>query len=205
MGLVILGLLALYILISILVVIGVIKYSKKNGKSALRWAGGAALVLYLIPFWDWLPTVVMHRYYCSTEAGFWVYKTFDQWRQENPGVVETLVANKGAPSTRQGDMANHTDTYFLNQRIHWVVKRYNAPLFNRWRHEKEVVDTNTAEVLARYVDFSTAQIRAGGGWYGWKFWLHNEHCSRDSNAQHDTQELREQFTELEVQLNGRGK
>ena len=35
MGLVILGLLALYVLLSILVVIGVIKYSKKNGKSAL--------------------------------------------------------------------------------------------------------------------------------------------------------------------------
>lgn len=40
MGLVILGLLALYILISILVVIGVIKHAKKNGKSALRWGGG---------------------------------------------------------------------------------------------------------------------------------------------------------------------
>ncbi len=177
MGLVILGLLALYVMISILVVIGVIKYSKKNGKSALRWAGGAALVLYLIPFWDWLPTVVMHRYYCSTEAGFWVYKTFDQWRQENPGVAETLVANKGAPSTRQGDMANHTDTYFLNQRFNWVVKKTGPFLLNQWQWEKEVIDIKTNDVLVRYVDFSTGSGFIGGPPRTDRFWLQSDHCT----------------------------
>lgn len=203
MGLVILGLLALYILVSILVVIGVIKYSKKNGKSALHWAGGVALVLYLIPFWDWLPTVVMHRYYCSTEAGFWIYKTFDQWRAENPGVAETLVANRGAPTKRVGDGENYTKTNFLNQRINKVVKSANNPLLNLWRYEYELVDAKSNEVLARQVDFYTAQIRGGGGWYGWKFWLHNPHCAGGVNLKDDTQELREQFVKLEVQLNGR--
>jgi len=204
MGLVILGALALYLLISIAAVVGAIKYAKKTGKSARRWGLSAALVMFLISFWDWIPTVAVHQYYCSTESGFWVYKTLDQWKKENPGVAETLVANRVAPS-RLGDMTNHTDTYFLNQRINLVVKRYNYPLFNRWRHEKEIVDTKTNEVLARYVDFSTAQIRAGGGWYGWKFWLHNERCVRGANLQHDTQELREQFVELEVKLKGKEK
>ena len=203
MGLVILGALALYFLLSIAVVIGAIKYAKNNGKSVSRWGWSAALVMYLIPFWDWIPTVAVHQYYCKTESGFWVYKTLDQWKKENPGVAETLVANKRARSKRLGDMTNHTDTYFLNQRINWVVKRYNNPLFNQWRHEKEIVDTKTNELLARYVDFSTAQIRAGGGWYGWKFWLHNERCRRGANSRHDTQALREKFVELEVKLNGR--
>lgn len=153
-----------------------VRYAARHGRSKWRWGIGAFLLIYLPIFWDWIPTVVAHKYYCEKEAGFWVYKTLDQWKAENPGVTEGLVVNKGAPSKRQGDMTNHTDTYFLNQRFNWVVKRYNAPLFNRWRHEQEVVDTKTNEVLARYVDFSTAQIRAGGGWYGWKFWLHNEHC-----------------------------
>ena len=193
MGLAILGAVALYLLIAIAAVIGAIRYAKKTGKSANRWGWGAALVMYLIPFWDWLPTVAVHRYYCATEAGFWVYKTLEQWKQENPGVMEGLVANKGAPSTRQGDMTNHTDTYFLNQRFNWVVKRYNDPLFNRWRHEQEVVDTKTNEVLARYVDFSTAQIRAGGGWYGWKFWLHNEHCIGGGNNQDALRNFRNNF------------
>lgn len=205
MGLVIVGALALYLLIAIAVVIGAVKYAKQNGKSAKRWGCSAALVMYLIPFWDWIPTVAVHQYYCAKEAGFWVYKTVDQWKKENPGIAETLVANKGSPSSRQGDMTNHSDTYYLNQRINWVVKRYNSPLLNQWRHEKDIVDAKTNEVLARRVDFSTAQIRAGGGWYGWKFWLHNSHCASGANSQHDTQALREQFVALEVQLNGREK
>lgn len=177
MGLVIVGALALYLLIAIAVVIGAVKYAKQNGKSAKRWGWSAALVMYLIPFWDWIPTVAVQQYYCSKEAGFWVYKTLDQWKKENPGVMETLVENKSVVLNRQGDMTNYTDTYSSNQRINWIVKRQHYQLFNRWRHEQEVVDVKSNEILARYIDFSTAQVRAGGGWYGWKFWLHNEQCS----------------------------
>lgn len=180
MGLVILGALALYLLLSIAVVMGAIKFARNNGKSAKRWGWSAALIMYLIPFWDWLPTVVVHQYYCTTEAGFWVYKTPEKWKTENPGVMETLMANKSVVLNRQGDMTNYTDTYSSNQRINWIVKRRHYPLFNQWHHEQEVVDVKLNEVLARYVDFSTAQARAGGGWYGWKFWLHNEHCNEGS-------------------------
>ena len=186
MGLVILGLLALYVMISILVVIGVIKYSKKNGKSALRWGGAAALVLYLIPFWDWLPTVVMHRYYCSTEAGFWVYKTVERWQAENPGVMETLISNRGQVRNFVGDMNNSTRTGFMNQRFVFLAK-HNGPLFlNRWRTEAEIVDGKTQEVLVREIDFSTSQERRQAGWSGWKFWLDVRQCSsyshRDSGS-----------------------
>jgi len=176
MGLVIVGALALYLLLSIAVVIGAIKHAKKNGKSAKRWGWGAVLVMYLIPFWDWIPTVAVHQYYCAKDSGFWVYKSLDQWKKENPKVAETLVANKLAPSTRQGDMTNYTDTYLLNQRFNWVVKHNGQFLFNRWRHEKEVVDNKSSEVLARYVDFSTAYEQRQAGWSGWKFWLDSRHC-----------------------------
>jgi hypothetical protein len=142
-------------------------------------AGGGGLaifVMYNLVFWDWIPTVVMHKYYCSTQAGFWVYKTPEQWMQENPGMMETLVANKGAPSTSQGDMESYTDTYLLNNRFNWVVKRHGKFLFNRWLNEQTVVDTKTNEVLAKYVDFSTSQITPQAGWNGWKAWLTNDNC-----------------------------
>jgi hypothetical protein len=90
-----------------------------------------ALVMYHLVFWDWVPTVVAHQYYCATEAGFWVYKTVDEWKAENPGVMETLVASKGAPSARKGDMQNYTDTYFLNKRIHKLVKKTGPLLSSR--------------------------------------------------------------------------
>ncbi|MBY0268884.1 MAG: hypothetical protein K2X06_03340 [Burkholderiales bacterium] len=176
MGLVILGALALYLLISIAVVIGAIKHAKKTGKSVKRWGWGAVLIMYLIPFWDWIPTVAVHQYYCATESGFWVNKSLDQWKAENPGVSETLVANKATSSKRQGDMTNYTDTYYLNQRFNWVVKKTGPLLLHRWHWEKEVIDTSTNEVLVRYVDFSTGSGFIGGPPRGFRFWLQNDHC-----------------------------
>lgn len=176
MGLVIFLAMGLYLLISLGVVAWAVSYAKKSGKSAKRWGWGAALVMYMIPFWDWLPTVAVHQYYCAKDSGFWVYKTLDQWKKENPGVIETLVANKGEPSSRQGDMVNYTDTYFVNQRVNLIVKHNGQFLFNRWRHEREVVDTKTNAVLARYVDFSTSQEQRQAGWSGWKFWLDSRNC-----------------------------
>ncbi|MGB5081677.1 MAG: hypothetical protein WBO23_13150, partial [Burkholderiales bacterium] len=177
MGLIVLGAMVLYGLISVVVVLLAIRHAKKNGKSATRWGWGAALVMYLIPFWDWLPTVAMHQYYCATESGYWVYKTLEQWKAENPGVAETLVAKKGAPSSRQGDMQNYTDTYSLNQRFNWVIRKTGPLLLNRWQWEKEIIDTKTNEVLVRYVDFSTGSGFIGGPPRALKFWLQSDHCA----------------------------
>jgi hypothetical protein len=176
MGLVIFGALVLYALISLAVVLLAIRHAKKNDKSAARWGWGAALVMYLIPFWDWLPTAAMHQYSCTTEAGYWVYKTLDQWKADNPGVAGTLVTNSGAAPKRDGDMQMYVDTYFLNQRFNWIVSKAGPLLLNRWKWEKTVVDTKTNEVLARYVDFSTGSGFIGGPPRLLKFWLQNDHC-----------------------------
>jgi hypothetical protein len=90
MGFVIVVVGTVYLLISVGVVAWAVSHAKKAGKNAKKWGWGAVLVMWLIPFWDWIPTVVVHQYYCATESGFWVYKTLDQWKKENPGVMETL-------------------------------------------------------------------------------------------------------------------
>jgi len=176
-GPVVLGAALLYLLISIAVVRWAIRYARNNGRSAKRWGWGAALVMYLIPFWDWIPTVAVHQYYCSTEAGFWVYKTVDQWKVENPGVIEKLVANKlPVLISHEGDRNIWTDVEMLNQRIK-IVSKHSGPLFlHRWRWEGEWVDSKNNEVLARYVDFYTSYERREAGWSGWKFWMASEHC-----------------------------
>ncbi len=79
-----------YLTVSILVVRWAVRYARKREKSGMLWGFGAAFIMYNLVFWDWIPTVVSHKYYCSTEAGFWAYKTVDQWKAENPGVMETL-------------------------------------------------------------------------------------------------------------------
>ena len=178
-GLIVFGLLGIYLLLLIAVTRWGYRLAEKKGlprKKRWLWAAGGFLIVYLPVFWDFIPTVAVHQYYCAKDSGFWVYKTLEQWKAENPGGMEGLVANKGAPSTRQGDMENYTDTYFLNQRFNWIVKHNGRFLFNRWRHEQEVVDTKTNEVLARYVDFSSSQERQQAGWNGWKFWLASRNC-----------------------------
>ena len=177
MGLVIFGAFALYLIVSIVVVIVAGRAARKRGRSPWRWGGGAALAMYLLLFWDHIPTVIAHKYYCEKEAGFWIYKTVEQWKAENLGVTETLSMSKRAPPFRQGNIENYTDTYSLNQHLNWVVKKTGPLLLNRWRWEKEVVDTKTNDVLVRYVDFSTGSGFLGGPPRSLKFWLQSDHCS----------------------------
>lgn len=197
MGLVILGALAPYALASVVVVLLTIRHAKKSGKSATRWGLGAALVMYMIPFWDWLPTVVMHQYHCATEAGFWVYKTPEKWMKERPGVMESLVPRRiGVPDrTERTDEDNWRLTFDLNQRISLVNSHAGPLAFHRWKTEATLVDGGSSEVLVRSVDFYTAQTRAGGGWRGWKFWLAVDHCP--GYAGHS-----EQFQEYLAQIKG---
>ena len=150
---------------------------KKGWTGKKRYLGAAIgfFIVYMPVFWDWIPTVVTHQYYCARESGFWVYKTLDQWKTENPGVMEGLVANKGAPSTREGAKGGFTDTYFLNQRINKIVKEYRASsILPVYRLEQEVVDTKSNNVLARYEDFWTGYI---DGWGDIKFWIGIKDCN----------------------------
>lgn len=159
------------------------------------WGGLTAFVMYNLVFWDWIPTLVLHKHYCDTQAGFWVYKTPEQWKKENPGAIETLVANKRAPSERRGDMKNYTDTYLLNSRFNWVVKRTNYYLDGFRRHEQQVVDTKNKEVLARYVDFSTGygNMMTSQDWRAMKFWMVHEHCSGGGQHQDSLRNFRNNF------------
>lgn len=189
MGFVIVIALGLYVLISIGVVTWASNHAKKQGKSAKRWGWGAALGMYLLVFWDWIPTVAVHQYYCAMESGFWVYKTSEQWKKENLGVMETLVDDKNGSFTRVGDEENHTDKKVLNQRFFWRNEKHRIILFlpvYRWKFE--MVDSQDGNILGRRVDFST-----GKGLDYLKFWMNNESCSSSYSESIKASEFTNQF------------
>jgi hypothetical protein len=185
MGLILLPLFALYVLISIIIVICAIIFAKKHKRNVWLWGGGAAFIMYNLLFWDWIPTVAVHKYYCSTQAGYWVYKTADQWKAENPGVLETLPKPKptGVPleSIKFDNYHGERDIYHLNDRLSWIVTRHDIwhvlPII---RKEEVVKDVKKNEILGRYVDFSTGHTilhksdRLPGGI---KLWLNSGNCS----------------------------
>jgi hypothetical protein len=131
--------------------------------------------MYGLVFWDWLPTVATHQYYCATESGYWVYKTQDQWRTENPGAMEQLTTQQVWPNIHYGDMRNYVSTSTVNQRINYVNKKDGPIMFNTWRHDQAILDSKTHEVLARQIDFSSGNGNVGGE-LELRFWLHSDGC-----------------------------
>lgn len=188
----------LYLLISIGVVKSAISHARRNGRNPKRWGWGAAFVMYSLVFWDWVPTIAVHQYYCATEAGFWVYKTPEQWRKENPGVMEALVANNVPIIVRsQDDGSNWSSTEQLNQRINQVGTQQGPVLLHLWRYEAELIDNQTNKVLARSVDFSTSGKVKRADW-GWKFWLETRHCPAYKDRAFQFGEILEQFKGVAV-------
>lgn len=196
MGLILVPAFVLYVLISIITVVCAIIFAKKRKKNIWLWGGITAFIMYNLVFWDWLPTVAVHNYYCSNQAGFWVYKTADEWKAENPQAIETLTPYDGKQLDNTGDMNNYKDTYHLNNRFNWVVKHNGKYFINLWRHDQEIVDTKNNEVLARYVDFSTSQERVQAGWAGWKLWLANEHCASGAMNQSKMRQIKAEIKKL---------
>ncbi|WP_371367549.1 hypothetical protein ACA097_27805 [Pseudomonas sp. QL9] len=175
-GLIVLLMACGYLIVSVIVVVIAVKSARSNGKSAWRSGAVVTLVMSIIPFWDWIPTVLAQRYYCRVEAGFWVYKTLDQWGKENPGVFEGLVYNSESHGDYSRDHDDFRLEFKLNDRFAWIVRRQGKLFPNRWRHEQELVDISDGTVLARYVDFSTSSEAPSAGWPGWKLWLASRGC-----------------------------
>jgi hypothetical protein len=184
-GLMVFGAIGLYLLVLIGATYWGYHHAAPKGssrKTRWLWAGSIFLLVYLPVFWDWIPTIVMHQYYCATDSGFWVYKSVDQWGKDNPGAMEALIENKGAPSRSDVFDNGHgrKDTYFLNKRFDWVVIHQDIfPPLPIIRIEWDVIDVETKEVLARYVDFGTGNsVKQTIGPPGpLKFWNVIPHCT----------------------------
>lgn len=173
--------LAFYIWLSVKVVRFASRWARRNGRGPRRWAWIVGIGMYLLLFWDLIPTHAVHRYYCATEGGFTVNKTLAQWKTENPGVAETLKPIRNAPWKKMGDRVRIP----LNQRFAW--DRYEQHhLFGVRERDEKVVDTKTGETLARYVDFDTDVLgvergTASRGLRDYKFWLAVGSCERDGH------------------------
>jgi hypothetical protein len=202
-GLAVLLAFGLYLLISVIVVRSAVGYARRNGKSTKRWGWSAALLMYLLVFWDWIPTVVMHQYYCATEAGFWIYKTPEQWKKENPRVMETLVENNNSPRGISPDWPGEQwpdmKVAHINQRFGMAYKNHLSSKHERelfihvWRWKVELLDKETGEILAQQVDFSTGNGYVGGAFFSLKFWLQSEHCVSAKEKSNEFREFVEQF------------
>lgn len=150
-GLLYLVFFAVYGLVSTLVVYK--SYEITKARYSKGWVGGwlAALLMYNLVFWDWMPVYVMHKYYCSTEAGFWIYKSPEQWIKENP---EMVGEKWGANELHKSETINeHTRRYWSSDRIYMEVTQTRSFNDEIGRGERVLIDKATGNVLTRAVEF----------------------------------------------------
>ncbi|HMN14928.1 MAG TPA: hypothetical protein PKD55_21630 [Bellilinea sp.] len=187
LGLVVIAFIAAYLAVSVLVVWLTVRWAETHNRRPWVWGGLAAFAMYNLVFWDWIPTVAMHKYYCETEAGFWVYKTPEQWAKENPGVLETL---EPYPNPKWGAVKlNNSKADKFNERFgKWDTRQESLGGLSIQRKEISIVDLVTQETLLRRVDFLSGPRQAGAVW---KSWLIKDSCfsgeqrAKNYSAQHD--------------------
>jgi len=167
LGLAIISIFAVYVAISIFATWYVAAWARESGRRAWLWGSIAGLAMYNLMFWDLIPTLIMHRYYCSTEAGFWAYKTFEKWDSENPGIAQEL-SNR----TKPNEMLQESVPLPENTRRHWYNVRFYGDsraikvAGSIVRIEDQFVDLKTGELIARSINFVRGlpanTIAAGG-------------------------------------------
>ena len=150
------------------------RWAKVKGLSkrkCLLAGGGGFLAIYLPVFWDHIPTVVTHQYYCKTEAGFWVYKTPEQWKRENPNVAQTLTYSRLSPLSINSEKTlqiTHLNERFEGQRSFGRLHVVPVTIFT-----DIVIDRNSGDILAKYVTVGSGHgnMLVGNDWRAMKFWL----------------------------------
>lgn len=183
-GLIILIAGAIYLAVLVLVTRVAYRWAKNKGLSRIKCrlvAAGGFLAVYLPVFWDHIPTVIAHQYYCATEAGFWVYKTPEQWRKENPGVAEALTYSTLSQSF--SDTKDETIVTILNERFEGR-RSFNHLYFIPVTIFTDItIDQKNSEVLAKHVSVGSGygNMMIGGDWRSMKFWLGLGSCEGEAS------------------------
>lgn len=178
LGLIVILVLGGYLALSIFLVVVTYKSQRKKGRAGRKaWLPAVlvGLVMYLLVFWDHIPTIVAHNYYCDKYAGLTVYKTLEEWKEENPGVVETLSLGK-----ESGPFAidKNTIRFKLNQIVVYDTVD-KGEVLNIIRRTSLLRDEKNNMVLVKYVDFNTDIMNFSLGTRGfrdYKFWLSRNSC-----------------------------
>lgn len=185
-GLIFIGIVLVYLAIVVAAPIIGARFAKnaEMGTTGIWLVGIGGFLLVTVPiFWDWAPTVMTWKQLCNKDAGFFVYKTPEQWKQENPGVAETLTYKSLSDEIKLQDGTR----YLRNQRIAWDTRNMQEA-WGVWQRHETVVDLKTGQVLALYRNYSTGVSGslvggAGGGLRAWKLWMARHTCEADSTKE----------------------
>jgi hypothetical protein len=144
----------------------------------VRWFSVTfGVVLFSVILWD-IPVLWEYKDRCKNEAGFFQYKTIEEWKGENPDVAETLESIENAKWKNDGSYTHVP----LNQRFEWVFSEWSLQRGIRKREDR-LVDVKTGEILARYIDFNSGMKNKGISPFNvrlYKVWLNSKSCPKSN-------------------------
>ena len=167
--------LIIYLVISLILIAIGVKAARNRGKPG--WKGGllVAVIMYLILFWDWIPTYLTHKYYCETQGGYFLNKTLEQWEKENPGAMDTFTPISQPPEKD----SSRRQRLILNQRLVRDIYLSKHAL-GIYRQDHRIVDIKTGEMLAGYIDFNSGHRRYDlKSFRDFRFWLRFDSCEAE--------------------------
>lgn len=138
------------------------------------------MVLFLGQFWDLIPTVIKHQYYCSTKSGLWIYKDPEKLLVDNPDFLE-----KNNSDEYFFDLKNNNNNESYSPRIReefYQVKAFDHAI---GKQENIIRDTKNNEILVIKIDFflgsGMGSIHGGGSLESWRKslvfgWIENRGC-----------------------------
>ena len=177
LGLAVLFFFVVYFLLLIVVTSKAVAWAKAHNRKPWLWGGLVAFVMYNLVFWDWIPTVVAHKYYCSTQAGFTEYKTLEEWKKENPNDYKSLKWKE--ISDDYEDIENNRRVMILNQRFLLITSYHRLNLIPVTVFQFQLVDKKNNEILGKYTEIGTGYNNPmlTGGLQGFKnIWLDMGSC-----------------------------
>lgn len=184
-----------YLLLAIVTTYLVVRSVRSRGATRRGRATAAGITLFvfwLIPYWDWLPTVIYHNYLCSTEAGMKIYRSVE-------GVNGVLEGGPWPISIgyRYGYANNHSGGYIRFRKNPdkssfkpWIEEPApEPPLYgvkleqtslkpNIGKRQYVVYAVSTNEVLATLTDFTVTTAFPYGSLYELRkaFWPFTRPC-----------------------------
>jgi hypothetical protein len=179
-----------YLAVSIGVTILAVRWAKNRGRRPWVWGGLVALIMYHLVFWDYLPTLITFKYLVHTRSGFWVYKTPEQWKVENPRVVETLTWSNNR--TDYYDYPNARIGFKLNERIAWITIDNRTSVVPVNAKENIIIDVDNNDILVRTVFISSGYLN---GQQQFKFWTVHHQLPSQKNKKKII-EIKKEYREL---------
>lgn len=175
-GLVYLFAFAVYLAISYFVVRAVMRWARKTGRSTKKWGWGAAIAMYLLVFWDFLPTLVLHKGLCATRPEVRIYKTAEQWNVEHGTEPAPTALQPGKHFSKD---INGASVVLLNSRFGDRIQTDTYwPISTRVNREQifDIVD-NRVVIERISVHSGYGDIGNTSDWRAMKVWLAIDACT----------------------------